>query len=940
MNFINKWLGKTSDKAYTDNHQEITTLSHIKESSVNIVTNYYAESDKSVSQEDLQRSMENYLYGLMDACASLDWFDQVDLPDEKAQQIKLDSVYTALLTTSLNDKDKDKDKEGYSWNQQPYSALEMLNQHDKLVIAGAPGSGKSAFVNFVCLCMAGELLHNSHCNLTLLTQPLPNEEGKPEDKQQDWQHGALVPLRVILRDFASSKYFPEKESDITVHLLLEFIQEELTKQACEAYFPILKKCLSDGKVLVMFDGLDEVPEADKRRELMKKCIEAFRRANSRNRFLITVRPYAYQEARWKITAFSETTLANFSRGQICVFIDLWYQDYDKLDAGIVENRTEELKNTIFNTPALKELAERPLLLTLMAFLHRNRHELPHRRAALYKELLDLLIKKWEKARFGVKDAREADDIKQSSLSAFLSVDYDAIYLVLERLAFNAHAQQDDGEKGVADISEEALIVALDKLATETNADNPVNTAILRHYLRDRVGILNLRGGDNQQNAVYSFPHRSFQEYLAAAYFAHDEDAMYAPYPDAKDDWKWKNLAAYLAQTDPDRWREVIVLTGAIYAGKAGMTDLIEGLLGKELCENHQMEQELTLEQSWGLRLAGEILAENIGQNPEGRAVRACQKNLQHWLPQLLASNTLPAKERVDAGRYLDKITDTRTEIMDVDHMQFCLVPAGEFFLGSDDADRLADYDEKQNAGLLNIEYCYAMARFPVTVAQYRQFVVSTQHQMHDDECLRGLANTPVIWVDWDEAIKFCDWLTAHWQEKGFLPQGWRVDLPSEPEWEKAARGGVKVPENAKTVSIADNLIQQLHNDCPWQDNNDNKRIYPWGNEADIEKMNYEMNIGSVSIPGCYSLGKSPYGCEDMVGNVWEWTRSAYQESYPGNPGEWQQRNDREQKSVRRVLRGGAFNNYDHYVRCAARADDSPGGRDDNLGFRVVLSPFL
>jgi len=460
MDILKKMFGKATNKAEAGSHQEITTVSDINRSVINIVNNYYCASDKSLSPEDLKRYMQDYLYGLMDTCASLDWFEQVDLQDEKAQQVKLDSVYTALLTTTLNEVKKD----NHFSDKQNYSAVEMLNRHDKLVIAGAPGSGKSAFVNFVTLCMAGELLQKPHCNLALFTQPLPDEEGKPQAEKQLWQHGALVPLRIILRDFASSAYFPVSVQEATAKSLLDFIEADLSNKSYKEFYPLLTKCLSNSDVLVMFDGLDEVPEADKRREVMKKCIETFRNRYSGNRFLITLRPYAYQEVRWKIAKFTETSLANFSRGQICLFIDLWYQDYEKLAAEVNEKRTAELKNVIFNVKALQDLAERPLLLTLIAFLHRNRHELPHRRAALYKELLDLLVKKWEKARFPFKDAEEAKS--QPSLSAFLQVGYEAIYLVLERLAFNAHAKQKINEKGVADIAEDTLVVALNKLVIE------------------------------------------------------------------------------------------------------------------------------------------------------------------------------------------------------------------------------------------------------------------------------------------------------------------------------------------------------------------------------------------------------------------------------------------------------------------------------------------
>ncbi|MGR8934974.1 MAG: NACHT domain-containing protein, partial [Gammaproteobacteria bacterium] len=507
------WFGKISCKADTSSYKEITTVSNIKQSSVEIIVNHYHASHSGASKEDLKRAMEKYLHCLLEACAGLDWFDQVDYRDEKAQRVKLDHVYTALLTTTLQDAERD----GRYGAKTPYSAVEMLDRHDKLVIAGAPGSGKSALVNFVTLCMAGELLQHPQCNLQRLTQPLPDDHGKPRQERQQWRHGALLPLRIVLRDFACSAHFPGIGQEVGAQPLLDFIRAELDKATCQDYYPLLQNCLDDGGVLVMFDGLDEVPEADKRRETMKKCIDAFRKAHGRNRFLITVRPYAYQEARWKIPQFTETALANFSRGQICLFIDLWYQDYDGLDAETVAGRTQKLKDTIFAFPALHELAERPLLLTLMAFLDRNRHDLPRRRAALYQELLDLLVKKWEKARFAVNDSGEAERKYQPSLSAFLQVGYDAILLMLQRLAFNAHAGQQSAETGVADIGEGALVLELHKLVQDANQDNPPNALLLHQHLRDRVGILNLRGGDHAHNAVYCFPHRSFQEYLAASY---------------------------------------------------------------------------------------------------------------------------------------------------------------------------------------------------------------------------------------------------------------------------------------------------------------------------------------------------------------------------------------------------------------------------------------
>ncbi|MCX7099594.1 MAG: SUMF1/EgtB/PvdO family nonheme iron enzyme [Methylococcales bacterium] len=918
-----KLFSQTSNKAEAGSRQDITKISGIKDSSVEIINNYYG-TDSSVSKEELKRAMDSYLGWLIKTCTSLDWFDQVAVDNENAPSLTLESVYTALLTTGK--------KDHYASDRQAYSAVDMLNQHKKLVIAGAPGSGKSAFVNFVCLCMAGELLQSPdhpQCNLNLLTQPLPDDEGTPQAVGQAWQHGALVPVRIILRDFVSSVHFPQTDGQVTAKAVLNFIELMLRDNNKESFFPILKKCLDDGKVLVMFDGLDEVPEAGQRRTVMKNCITAFYTAHDQNHFLVTVRPYAYEQPEWKLKEFKETMLANFSRGQIAVFINGWYRDCPELDQGESERRIERLNRAIDGNKKLKELAERPLLLTLIAFLHRKRNELPEERADLYKRLLFLLIEKWETARFKVveNDVQKALQLEQKGLAGYLQVGFDSIHQVLERLAFTAHAQQDIKDKGTADIAGRDLNNALCCLArAHSNQHQEISPLTISDYLRDRVGILYQRGGNSDLDAVYTFPHRSFQEYLAACYFSRGEDQLYAYSEQAED---WYEIAALLGTTDYDRWREVVVLAGAIQKGKEEMANLL-----KALYAGIDDEKPLTVAQSWGLRLAGEILAENFDTKSQTRALKHCQLQLQNLLPKLLATETLSAAERVTAGRHLAKIGDIRSEIKNVDAMQFCLIPAGEFSLGIDKRG-----GETKNAGLLNLDYTYAIARFPVSVAQYRQFVTASNHQMEDADCLRGLDNKPVVEVSWGEAIKFCDWLTDHWRQAGYLPEGWRVDLASEPEWEKAARGGLQIPIKPEMMTVVEmKLMTASH--AEEVDNPQPQRLYPWGNVIDTEKLNYaESHIYQVSSLGCYPSGKSPYGCEEMAGNVWEWTRSAYQENYPSNHREWQGRNARKQKgAVRRVLRGGAFDDTAAYGRCAARYYITPYNRNYDFGFRVVLCP--
>ena len=604
------------------------------------------QNGDSLGLNQAQELEHQYLKWVIEECKGLEWLDQVKQQDEQSPEISLDSVYTALLTTSSKQSNREEtfNREGL----QPYSAVEMLNRESRLVITGAPGSGKSALVNFFCICMAGEWLGIKRRNLQSLTQPLPDEEGQQQDEPQVWDQEALIPLRIILRDFASSEWFPkDKEQGETSHLI-NFIKAKLDKSNI-VYFSILQQRLRLGHVLFMLDGLDEVPQAGDRRNQMLQCIKAFEHSYSDIRILVTARPYAYGQADWKLANFQETALADFTKGQICLFVDRWYSNCAGLDEEQALNNAAKLKRAIFNASALIDLTKRPLLLTLVAFLHSNRYDLPDHRADLYERLLELLIEKWEKARFKVIDADDAYQREQFSLAEYLQVGVDAIRIVLERLAFEAHASQSE-QTGTADIAAEKLSHELMCLATgnEKQSGCKVNPIAIGEYLRDRVGILYQRGGANDRDAIYTFPHRSFQEYLAAAYFRREEKALFDRYADT-DHEDWWELAAYLAKTDPDRWREVVVLAGGIRSHKE--PGQVWSLLDALVPETGD-EEILQKEGFWGLRLAVEILAENVKRRNLKKRHQKIMERIQRSLPQLLSTDKLNATERVAAGKYL------------------------------------------------------------------------------------------------------------------------------------------------------------------------------------------------------------------------------------------------------------------------------------------------
>ena len=221
-------------------------------------------------------------------------------------------------------------------------------------------------------------------------------------------------------------------------------------------------------------------------------------------------------------------------------MDAWYAHMvalDRLTEAGARDRAEVLARTVERNERIRELAERPLLLTLIAQLQTDgAGTLPEKREELYDRAVELLLTRWETLKVRVRD----DGTKEiePSLAEWLNASRDDIRRQLNRLAFEAHRDQPQ-LTGTADIRQETLIAALLKASARRD---DLNVGLLERYLRDRAGILAAHG-----EGVYQFPHRSFQEYLSACHLTDDE------FPDK---------LAELARHDPNRWREVTLLAAA------------------------------------------------------------------------------------------------------------------------------------------------------------------------------------------------------------------------------------------------------------------------------------------------------------------------------------------------------------------------------------------
>jgi len=235
------------------------------------------------------------------------------------------------------------------------------------------------------------------------------------------------------------------------------------------------------------------------------------------------------------------------------------------------------------------------------------------------------------------------------------------------------------------------------------------------------------------------------------------------------------------------------------------------------------------------------------------------------------------------------------------HLELVRVPAGEFLMGSDPAkDREADDNEQPQHSVYVPEF--TIGKYPVTNVQYAAFVRVMKHELPDHweggNIPAGKENHPVVNVSWHDAVAFCEWLS---QEAG---RPFR--LPTEAEWEKAARGT-------------------------------DGQIYPWGDEPPTAELcNFDRNIGDTTPVGRYSpRGDSPYGCADVAGNAWEWTRSLYK-GYPYDPADGREELDASEFIADlRVWRGGSWGNLQDDTRCAYRLWSDPDLSLDVIGFRCV-----
>ncbi|NJN93303.1 MAG: SUMF1/EgtB/PvdO family nonheme iron enzyme [Anaerolineales bacterium] len=652
--------------------------------------------------------------------------------------------------------------------------------------------------------------------------------------------------------------------------------------------------LEAGKLFFLFDALNEMPHEgyNERTQALRRFIDHW--AAQGNRFLVTCRVLDYGE---ELSGLQRVEVQPLNDEQIQTFLqnelpDDWSALWQTLNGGNLPPPLRGRAGEGVKLQRLLELARNPYLLTMMVDIFAEDGQLGRNRAELMQRFTQILLG-WAKAKCPPNEWLDAE-VQREALSI---------------MAFEMQARAGSGT-----VVEVAKIKSVMPAQVQPDPLWPPRPSPPEQVLRLAANAHLIELPVDRSSV--RFYHQLLQEYFAARELLKRvspppgrEAVPPLPLGEGWGEglsplWRWpwletelplwvrpENNYDPLPPPPPTGWEETTTLA-------VGLTAENDDHLIRALTRINPV-------------LAGRCLHEG-----QAKVDRAGRQAVIEALLTTLARPEVALRVRIAAGEVLGYLGDPRLG-------ELVTIPAGKFLMGDDNSD---DEEKPQHQIYLP---AYQIGKYPVTNVEYGRFIAAGGYQnkrwwtaagwqekeQEDwseprfwDDAQVNQPNQPVVGVSWYEAVAYGQWLRAE--------TGQPYRLPTEAEWEKAARG---------------------------QDG----RRYPWGNEFEAGRLNAregEQRVETTTPVGIYPGGVSPFGAYDCAGNVWEWCATkapGYKlKSYPYDATEVEWTVDYLEGTEVRVLRGGSFYDNVNYARCASRDGSSPYGRDWNGGFRVVVSPIL
>ncbi len=712
--------------------------------------------------------------------------------------------------------------------------LEQTLAQPKVVIVGDPGSGKSTFLRRV----AFELCRKLRDNVPPGAPPFLGENDR------------RFPILIRVADLAKLlPAGPSQKPDDSPDWIPYFLgkqSQEYQWGLDEAFF---RARLGGGNCLLIVDGLDEAPER-RMRERIARLFEHATRSFEKCDFLISTRPQT-NIGDAVLAGFHPVRIGDLQPEEIGSFFHRFAQALALNDAETRDFKTG-LETALDSRPEIREMSGNAVMLTALAVLQHNGGRLPEYRVELYESILG-----WLSSAHEHKPGRPAPE---------KCLEY------MRKLAL--HMQDAPGGARMVQMNKRQ---AAELLSSAFGGAADANEVLLESETHDS-GIISSAGSD------LKFWHLSFQEYLAAREIASlGEQQQIA------------RVVASGKLYHPE-WREAMRLLGGVLRQQG--ESKIEGFF-RAILESLGKQPTLT-QQVRCAALLGAMMRDlsRMGYEPKTPGYRQTVKSVI-GIFEAGAAGQIDIQTRLEAADALGQVGDPRLD-QHSDERNWVTIPACTFRMGAQSSSKNEpNFDPQAQEPESPVHAVtlrpFRIARFPVTVQQFGQFMrnsgySSTKFWSHggygsverpeDWERQEQYPNRPVTGVSWHEASAYCAWA--------------RCRLPTEAEWERAARG----PKGSR---------------------------YPWGEQPPLSPALANYDGDRPTPVGLYPDGNSTEGLCDMLGNVWEWCEDWY--------APYQQRASASKDF--KVMRGGSWFNIPQFVRVSFRNDFEPSYRVNCIGFRCA-----